>query len=330
MEIQELPDYKAHRSEIDKYLDEPLFEYIWKVADCFLPVVDYDGEISESQAPIIFANRYIESKLTSDEKYKRFIDFFPNNNIDSAKQYYEERTGLDTSFKDTFFNDEEIQNTLKAFRIDLNKFWYLLLFVNDVVIDVCTNAPSRKSSQVDKVNEMLKGISEATEVITKKNGRKNYETQDEFTLNVLQASINYFIQTYNNIVNTSDTTQECKKRLEQLGLRGMFKDWVELIYKEKVGLEKSHKTRLFAEMFQYFLKGIEVDREVVKKSKEKISTDKLLLISRLTHIIGLQGKDYYERYTEDGKENRKLSNLLNRYRNEPLPPTIGWIYSGGI
>ena len=330
MEIQELPDYKAHRSEIDKYLDEPLFEYIWKVADCFLPVVDYDGAQSESQAPVIFANRYIESKLTNDEKYKRFIDFFPSNNIDSAKQYYEERTGLDTSFKDTFFNDEEIQNTLKAFRIDLNKFWYLLLFVNDVVIDVCTNAPSRKSSQVDKVNEMLKGISEATEVITKKNGRKNYETQDEFTLNVLQASINYFIQTYNNIVNTSDTTQECKKRLEQLGLRGMFKDWEELIYKEKVGLEKSHKTRLFAEMFQYFLKDIEADREVVKKSKEKISTDKLLLISRLTHIIGLQGKDYYERYTEDGKDNRKLSNLLNRYRNEPLPPTIGWIYSGGF
>ena len=143
MEVQELPDYKAYRSEIDKYLDEPLFEYVWKVADCFLPVVDYDGEPSESQAPIIFANRYIESKLTDEEKYIRFIEFFPDNNLDSAKKYHAERARLDTSFKDTFFNDKEVQTTLKAFHIDSCKFWYLLLFVNDVVKDVCTNAPSR-------------------------------------------------------------------------------------------------------------------------------------------------------------------------------------------
>ena len=330
MEVQELPDYKAYRSEIDKYLDEPLFEYVWKVADCFLPVVDYDGEPSESQAPIIFANRYIESKLTDGEKYIRFIEFFPDNNLDSAKKYHAEREALDTSFKDTFFNDKEVQTTLKAFHIDPCKFWYLLLFVNDVVKDVCTNAPSRTASQVDKVNEMAKSISEATEIITKKNGRKNYETQDEFTLNVLHASINYFIQTYNNIVNTSNTREECKKRLEELGLGEIFSHRVMLIYEERAKLEKSHKTRLFAEMFQYFLKDIEADREFVKKSTEKISTDKLLLISRLTHIIGLQGRDYYERYTDDGNDNRKLSNLLSRYRNEPLPSTIGWIYSGGF
>ena len=330
MEVQELPDYKADRSEIDKYLDEPLFEYVWKVADCFLPVVDYDGEPSESQAPIIFANRYIESKLTDDEKYIRFIEFFPNNNIDSAKQYYAERAGLDTSFMDAFFNDKELQQTLEAFRIDPCKFWYLLLFVNDVVKDVCTNAPSRTVSQIDRVNEMAKSISEATEIITKKNGRKNFETQDEFTLNVLRASIDYFIQAYNNIVNTSASSKECKKRLEELGIGDMFNHRVMLIYEKKVELDKSHKTRLFAEMFQYFLKDIEADREFVKKSKEKISTDKLFLISRLTYIIGLQGRDYYERYTDDGNDNRKLSNLLSRYRNEPLPSTIGWIYSGGF
>ena len=57
MKIQDLPDHKAHYSEIDKYLDEPLLEYVWKVANSFLPVVDFDGEPSESQAPIIFANR---------------------------------------------------------------------------------------------------------------------------------------------------------------------------------------------------------------------------------------------------------------------------------
>lgn len=330
MEIKELPDYKAYRSEIDKYLDEPLLEYVWKVADCFLPVVDYDGEPSESQAPIIFANRYIESKLTDEEKYARFIEFFPNETFDSAKEYYAERTELNTSFIENFFSCDEILKTLKAFHLDVDKFLYLLLFINDVVEDVCTNAPSRTTSQINRVNKMVKGISEATEIITKKNGRKNYATQDAFTLHVLNASINYFIKTYNNIVNGSNSNEECKAKLEELGLADTFKQRVKLKYEKRVVLEKSHKTRLFAEMFQYFFRDIEADRKFVKQSIEKISIDKLFLISRLTYIVGLQGKDYYERYTDDGNDNRKLSNLLSRYRNEPLPPTIGWIYSAGF
>ncbi len=325
----ELPDYKAKRTETDKYQDEPLLEYVWVVANKFLPSIDDEG-CWESQAPIIFANRYIESKLTDDEKYKRYLEFYPNSNLDSAKEYHAQRNGLDTSFKDAFFNDIEVQLTLKAFHIAPCKFWYLLLFVYDVVMDVCTNAPSRTASQVTKVNEMVKSISEATEITTKKNGRKNYQTQDEFVLHVLRTSINHFIQAYNNIINTSETLEKCNKRLEELGLEKTFNHEVMLKYESRVELERSHKTRLFAEMFQHFLNGIEADREFVKKHPLKISTDKLLLISRLTHITGLQGKDYYERYTDDGNDNRKLSNLLNRYRNEPLPPTIGWIYSGGF
>ena len=61
------------------------------------------------------------------------------------------------------------------------------------------------------------------------------------------------------------------------------------------------------------------------------STDKLLFISRLTYIVGLQDKDYYERLIlKEGKyvANRKLSNLLSRYRNEPLSDETGRIYSG--
>ena len=87
MEIQELPDYKAYRSEIDKYLDEPLLEYVWKVANKFMPVVDQDG-CSESHAPIIFTNRWIESKMTTEERYARFLEFFPNNTQEDIEEYY--------------------------------------------------------------------------------------------------------------------------------------------------------------------------------------------------------------------------------------------------
>lgn len=329
MEIQELPDYKASRYDIDKYLDEPLLEYVWKVADKFKP--DFDGEdFCPSTAPIIFANRYIDSKLTDDERYARYLEIHPYHDLDCAKEYYAKQTEFDSSFEEKFFESEDVQKTLEAFNLDPVKFWYLLLFVNDLMEDVCTDAPSRETSEIEKINDMVEGVLGATEIITKSNGRQNYETQDPLTLSVLKASVQHFIATYNDIIDTSETREECRARLEQIGLNGMLNSRVAIIYDDNVTLEKSHKTRVFATMFRYFMDDKMADRDILKKSREKISTDKLLLISRLTHIVGLQGEDYYEQYMENGKDNRKLSNLLNRYRNEPLPSMIGRLYSGGF
>jgi hypothetical protein len=329
IKIQDLPDHKAYRSEIDKYLDEPLLEYVWKVADAFLPVVDHEGR-SESQAPVIFANRCIEAQLSNDEKFARYVTFFPNENIESAKKYYTERPPLDQSFKERFFNSKEVIQTIEAYHLNLEKFGYLLLFINDVVEDVCTNGPTLEHSETEKINTMISKLSEATELTTKKNGRQNYETHDEYTLSILKTAITYFINSYNTIIETSNNKKDVLSRLNQMGVESPIKSWILLNYKKKVSLAKSHKTRLFAAMFQYFLSNKIPNREFLKSSVEKISTDKLLFISRLTSIVGLQGEDYYHRYSDDGGENRKLSNLLNKYKKTPLPSTIGWIYSGGF
>ena len=331
MEILELPDYKAKRYEIEKYLDEPLFEYVWKVADKFMP--DYDGEDRcPSRAPIIFANRYIASRLTDDEKFARYQEMYPNSDLESAQKYYGERPTLNTSFKEKFFDSKAVLRTIQAFNLDLNKFWYLLLFVNDLVEDVCTNAPGLGVSEVDKVNELAAKLSKASEVAMTINGRESYRTDDEYTLSILKASIKYFIRRYNLIYNTSKDNKTLKARLKKLGLEDSIKDYHVINFEEKVTLEKSHKTRLFATIFQFFLEGKEANRDLVEDFGWRDSIDKLLLISRLAHIVGLQGKEYYERNVSDknGKSriNRRLSNLLSRYRDEPLPSMTGRLYSG--
>ena len=327
--IQELPDYKAKRSEYDKYLDEPLLDYVWKIADKFFP--DYDGEdFCTSRTPVIFANRYIVSKLTDEEKYARYLEIYPSATLDSAKEYYSSQTEIDTSFKDKFLKSKEVLNTIKAFNLDLDKFWYLLLFVNDLVEDCCIDAPGHGQSEVEKANEMAKKILESTEVISKRNGRKHYETNDEYTLSILKSSVKFFIKTYNEIIENSKNREELNARLKELGLDRTINDGVPIKFEEKVTLEKSDKTRLFTEFFQYFLKDIKADRELMgRHTTREDSTDKLLFISRLTYIVGLQDKDYYERHIlKEGKyvANRKLSNLLSRYRNGPLPPMTGRIY----
>lgn len=73
-QIKELPDLKVNWTESCKCLNEPLLEYVWEVANQFLP--DYEetdtGMIPvESFAPAIFANRYAERNLSVEEKYER-------------------------------------------------------------------------------------------------------------------------------------------------------------------------------------------------------------------------------------------------------------------
>lgn len=332
MDFQELPDYKAKHYEYDKYLDEPLLEYVWKVANKFFLEVYGEDDYGPSITPVIFANRYIVSRLTDEDKYARHLEIYPHATLDSAKEYYTSRTELDTSFKDRFLKSKEVLNTIKAFNLDLDKFWYLLLFVNDLVNDCCLNAPGHGQSEVEKVDEMTEKILEATEIIVKKNGRENYRTQDEYTLSILKASVNYFIKTYNDIIENSKNREELKIKLEELGLNRIIRDGNPILFEEKLSLDKSQRTRLFAEFFQYFLKDIKADRELmgIHTTKED-SIDKLLFISRLTYIVGLQEKDYYERLIlKEGKyvANRKLSNLLSRYRNKPLPHKTGRFYSG--
>lgn len=329
--IQELPDYKAKHYEYDKYLDEPLLDYVWKIADKFFP--DYDGEIySPSITPVIFANRYIESKLTDEEKYARYMEIYPDTTLDSAKEYYSSQTEIDTSFKDKFLKSREVLNTIKAFNLDLDKFWYLLLFVNDLVEDCCTNALGHGQSEVEKVNEMTKKILESTEVISKRNGRKHYEINDEYTLSILKASVKFFIKTYNEIIENSKNREELNVRLKELGIDRTINNDFPIKFEETITLEKSHKTRLFAEFFQYILKDLKADKKLMGiRTTSEDSTDKLLFISRLTYIVGLQGKEYYKRYMLNKKgdyvTNRKLSNLLSKYRDEPLPDETGRYYS---
>lgn len=326
--IQELPDYKPNRYGFDKYENEPLLEYVWKVENGYINNGD------DCCSPIelaIFVNRYIETKLTDDEKYARHIEIYPSTTLESAKEYYSERTKLDTSFKDKFFESKEVKNTIKAFNLDLDKFWYLLLFVKDYVDDCCTNAPKIGLSEVEKVNEMAERISECTEIIAKKKGEKDYKIQEEYTLSILKYSVNYFIKTY-NIIENIENREERNAKLKELGLNGTIMNGNPILFEEKVSFEPSHKIRLFADILQYFLKDLKADKKLMGKCSKEDSADKLLFISRLACIVGFANEEYYEKHKKDKNDKlvlrNQLKNLLNKYKKEPLPPKNTRFYSG--
>ena len=127
-QIEELPDLKVAWHESYKCLNEPLLEYVWEVANHFLP--DYAetdmGMIPvESSAPAIFANRYAERNLSVEERYERSKEMktFKGTLEEYKKREYRK---LDDSFKEKFLTNEDLQNTIKAYKLDVSKFWYLL------------------------------------------------------------------------------------------------------------------------------------------------------------------------------------------------------------
>ena len=125
-QIEELPDLKVAWHESYKCLNELLLEYVWEVANHFLP--DYaetdTGMIPvESSAPAIFANRYAERNLSVEERYERSKEMktFKGTLEEYKKREYRK---LDDSFKEKFLTNEDLQNTIEAYKLDVSKFWY--------------------------------------------------------------------------------------------------------------------------------------------------------------------------------------------------------------
>ena len=329
MEIKELPDFRHDWNIMYKDNNLELLEYVVDVANKFN--FTFDGEsFSESTDPMTFNDRYIESTLDLRGRYDRMRSMgwlkdwtwedFEKNNSNAGI--------LDTSFRDKYL-DEQLQNTIMAYGLDVSKFWYLILYVNDYVKDTCVGAYKTGTPLIDDLNEMNKKLSEATEVIFKKDGAKSYSTKREEVVNILKIAMEHFIHDYNNIVN--NPSEDMLEQLKGIGLNNYIKNIGELNWNESVTIDLSYRQYMFAKMILYFLKG--------KKGKNPLHTTKTIFkekhffVSMLLYVVGLYAEDeetarkkWYEPYYND-KDNRNLSFLVANYKNRKFPhssPKIYW------
>ena len=315
-QIEELPDLKVAWHESYKCLNEPLLEYVWEVANHFLP--DYAetdmGMIPvESSAPAIFANRYAERNLSVEERYERIqkMKTFKGTLDEYKKREYRK---LDDSFKEKFLTNEDLQNTIEAYKLDVSKFWYLLLFVYDFIEDIGTNAPIMGKSVLEDFATFLTNLCDASSITLKQGNRKSYYTEREDLINIIQIAVHHFSETYDNIVNGEQGIGLKIKQLEDIGLKGFIDNSLlsQMNFKDKFSLDISYKKWKFTDMFLFS----------ISNKKVKVSKDKMMLVSRLIYTVGYDGKRYNEEYDSEGNKNRMLSNLLRRYKNEKFPSVI--------
>lgn len=228
-QIEELPDLKVAWYESYKCLDEPLLEYVWEVANHFLP--DYEDV---SSAPAIFANRYAERNLSVEDRYGRAKEMktFKGTLEEYKKREYRK---LDDSFKEKFLTNEDLQNTIEAYKLDVSKFWYLLLFVYDFIQDIGTNAPALNKSVLEDFSYFHANLLEATSITLKKNNRTSYAVEREDTIRIIQAALQHFVNTYSDIIHSEQDRETTIKQLKNIGLEGFIK----MTYRQKSALQTS-------------------------------------------------------------------------------------------
>lgn len=316
--IEELPDLKIGWCESYKCLDEPLLEYVWEVANHF---VSYEGDISI--APAKFVNRYITSKLTPEENVLRLKEMGVDKSLEDFMAPNFKK--MDMSFKDKFLENEDLQNTIKAFGLDVSKLWYLLLFVHDYIEDFST---SLKKSEVQDIGDFVDSLSNCSGItltlINEK--KKNFDTSEKNTIEFVQLALDYYIKTYNDIINRNLSPKDKLKLLKEIGLNHFLEHGQAIDFENKRNLATSFKKWKFADMFQFFLKDRKADKKKLSHKNVKVSADKMMFISRLIYTVGYDGKRYNEEYHSDCSKNRMLSNLLRKYKNEDFPDFANHYY----
>lgn len=220
-------------------------------------------------------------------------------------------TMIDQSFKQKYLDSKEVQDTLRAFHLDAEKFWYLCLFIKDIVEGYADGydaiSPREEITQLvallqkvesDKNDKSLRTKSNA--LLSLKLGKMSVKIDNQLTLGIIKAALYAILKTDNRMLDAD--------------LLNMTEAHKSVIY----------KVAWFNRFLSGFLKDKVADKAIYASKGSAISIDKGLLISRMIFVLGISGKEsFYKEYhkTKEGKvvKNDKLKGYLKRYKNVKLP-----------
>ena len=267
--------------------EESLLEYMTAVADMFAPdfVFDSEGNAFEvdSQAPFIFKRRYNNGKLKVSFSYADYISRDINDN-------------------------ENAIDIIHALGIDVEKFWYLLLFVVDYVEGSTSGTLKCNPSPREEIKRMVEMV-EANEVSVSNLYGVRHREPMQLTLRIKGRRL---VITNPNTI--SAIAGMCGMALEETGNIRLLDSCPSDI------TDKSDSVRiwLFAKMLRCFF---DLYPQFASRRKTGNDTTKstLRLISKLVYMTGLTANEDYR--TDD----ENLKGLLKQYRDYKMD-TVNAIY----
>ena len=279
--IQDLPILEDKFGYI---INEPLLDYVRKVANHFW--MDYDPEINEpvgySSVVLTFASRYLNGDVDVSGKELFCESSAPKVVKTKHIKYTEFVKGQEGQMQDD--NEQEcipdISVTLRAYGLDISKFWYLCVFLKDYVIgETIKGARIEQDSHRESLEKLVslleqlkpdlfgcfyKTIGEAELTLRVGKGKKNKMVIcNGHTLALIRDGIQHVLDNYPCL------------------------DFSEVDFNDRLKTTRGNIVRiaLFYKYMLWFLDSCSIDKEVVKQSI--FSTSKILLISRMVYILGL-------------------------------------------
>ena len=236
------------------------------------------------------------------------LEYIINLAGEEVVSFYLRLSSIDTSRKQKYLDSEEVQDTLRAFHLDAEKFWYLCLFIKDVVegyadgIDAVS--PREEISQLvallNKVKSDFKRDGtyslKSNAMLSLKVDKETVKIENPLTLGIIKAILYKFLQTDNKLLDDSSFNMT------------------------KIHKAPIYKIALFNMLLKWFLKDKVADKAIYAPNGNKISKDKSLLISRMIFILGISDDEsFFDEYKEDGSKLDYLKNYIKKYKNIEVP-----------
>ena len=234
----------------------------------------------------------IKEIVTNDSSFDYITAKF---GIDTTIQYY--RNNVDTSRKQKYLDTTEVQDTLKAFHLDSEKFWHLCLFLKDLAEGyangINATTPREEISQlINLLNEIVPERDEKF-MLSLKVGKKYVKIDNRATLMFISYALSNNIQKC-TLLDDADFCSQVKLHKAPIYIVALFNIFLKDFLKDKVA-----------------------DKTIYA------SKDKSLLISRMIFILGISDDEsFFDEYKEDGSKLNYLKNYVKKYKSIEVPTYI--------
>lgn len=226
------------------------------------------------------------------------------------RRYNIGRINIDFKYED-YLHNKKVQDTLKELGVDIDKFWYLLLFVMDYTEGCCWDAIEIKESPKEQLEKLVNLIADNCSDYNNISGA-TFSTPITITINA-KGKQTLTIDNPNTIAHIGLL---CAKGFSEIEDNSILS----LRYSDNDTLTAADSMRicLFAKMFLYFF---DINKQFNKRQKKgsTISLSKNLLISRLVCFAKLTTNKNYLNDDDNLKKiikdysNKELSTVNNYY-----------------
>jgi hypothetical protein len=267
--IDKFTDLDAVYYGADTGQEDIILDYVWIFATIIRPTdpLITDSVIVEGSTAVqIFKERYNEGLIKMPLTYEEYK------------------------------SNQEIQNAISALAIDVDKFWFALLFIWDYVNGMCWQVYQYENTPADEIKQLFNFISEY-----ENNPNANYLTEQikfkqELTLSLqINGKTVHAIKSPNAIKFIVSCCQKHQDVLDPPNIldekrsdnREMVKYYTS---KEPITLNSTKQICLFAKIFRLFFETTLYGRTNYK-SHGKNPYNVTFLISQLIYLTGISNKE---------------------------------------